>query len=174
MRRSGKAFHVGELAREYGFTDADGRRVPRTSFANQNHLWRWLRNSGNKGVATRRSRTAWSTGRIRAGSLHTRHSRYGGRAQSTRPWRSGRACLYSCGIHTFPQLRRWVHILAENKKTSFGKPKGNGRTNQVNQTDHVCIEAVEDLGRETQIAGNRATGAVKRLSFYLRPEGQNS
>jgi NAD(P)-dependent dehydrogenase (short-subunit alcohol dehydrogenase family) len=28
MRRSGKAFHVGELAREYGFTDIDGRRVP--------------------------------------------------------------------------------------------------------------------------------------------------
>ena len=28
MRRSGKAFHVGELAREYGFTDTDGRRVP--------------------------------------------------------------------------------------------------------------------------------------------------
>jgi len=27
MRRSGKAFHVGELAREYGFTDTDGRRV---------------------------------------------------------------------------------------------------------------------------------------------------
>jgi NAD(P)-dependent dehydrogenase (short-subunit alcohol dehydrogenase family) len=28
MRRSGKAYHVGELAREYGFTDIDGRRVP--------------------------------------------------------------------------------------------------------------------------------------------------
>jgi len=28
MRKSGKAFHVGELAREYGFTDTDGRRVP--------------------------------------------------------------------------------------------------------------------------------------------------
>ena len=28
MRRSGKAFQVGELAREYGFTDTDGRRVP--------------------------------------------------------------------------------------------------------------------------------------------------
>jgi NAD(P)-dependent dehydrogenase (short-subunit alcohol dehydrogenase family) len=28
MRRSGKAFYVGELAREYGFTDIDGRRVP--------------------------------------------------------------------------------------------------------------------------------------------------
>ena len=28
MRRSGKAFHVGELARQYGFTDTDGRRVP--------------------------------------------------------------------------------------------------------------------------------------------------
>ena len=28
MRRSGKAFHVGELSREYGFTDTDGRRVP--------------------------------------------------------------------------------------------------------------------------------------------------
>lgn len=28
MRRSGKTFHVGELAREYGFTDTDGRRVP--------------------------------------------------------------------------------------------------------------------------------------------------
>ena len=28
MRRSGKAFHVGELAREYGFNDTDGRRVP--------------------------------------------------------------------------------------------------------------------------------------------------
>jgi len=28
MRRSGKAFHVGELAREYGFADTDGRRVP--------------------------------------------------------------------------------------------------------------------------------------------------
>src|ERR1035438_3051841 len=28
MRRSGKAFHVGELAREYGFTDIDGRQVP--------------------------------------------------------------------------------------------------------------------------------------------------
>ena len=38
MRRSGKAFHVGELAREYGFTDIDGRRVPpfiiRESFVN--------------------------------------------------------------------------------------------------------------------------------------------
>jgi NAD(P)-dependent dehydrogenase (short-subunit alcohol dehydrogenase family) len=29
LRRSGKAFHVGELARAYGFTDIDGRRVPR-------------------------------------------------------------------------------------------------------------------------------------------------
>ncbi len=28
MCKSGKAFHVGELAREYGFTDIDGRRVP--------------------------------------------------------------------------------------------------------------------------------------------------
>jgi hypothetical protein len=28
MRRSGKVFHVGELAREYGFTDIDGRHVP--------------------------------------------------------------------------------------------------------------------------------------------------
>jgi len=28
MRRSGKAFHVGELAHEFGFTDIDGRRVP--------------------------------------------------------------------------------------------------------------------------------------------------
>jgi len=28
MRRSGKAFHVGELAPEYGFTDTDGRQVP--------------------------------------------------------------------------------------------------------------------------------------------------
>jgi len=28
MRKSGKAFHVGELAREYGFTVTDGRRVP--------------------------------------------------------------------------------------------------------------------------------------------------
>lgn len=28
MRKSGKAFHVGELAREYDFTDVDGRRVP--------------------------------------------------------------------------------------------------------------------------------------------------
>jgi NAD(P)-dependent dehydrogenase (short-subunit alcohol dehydrogenase family) len=28
MRKSGKAFHVGELAIEYGFTDVDGRRVP--------------------------------------------------------------------------------------------------------------------------------------------------
>ena len=28
MRRSGKAFHVGELAQEYGFTDTDGRQVP--------------------------------------------------------------------------------------------------------------------------------------------------
>ena len=28
MRRSGKAFHVGELARQYGFTDINGRRVP--------------------------------------------------------------------------------------------------------------------------------------------------
>jgi NAD(P)-dependent dehydrogenase (short-subunit alcohol dehydrogenase family) len=28
MRRSGKAFHVGELARQYAFTDIDGRRVP--------------------------------------------------------------------------------------------------------------------------------------------------
>jgi NAD(P)-dependent dehydrogenase (short-subunit alcohol dehydrogenase family) len=38
MRRSGKAFHVGELAREYGFTDTDGRYVPpfimRESFVN--------------------------------------------------------------------------------------------------------------------------------------------
>lgn len=28
MRKTGKAFLVGELAREYGFTDIDGRRVP--------------------------------------------------------------------------------------------------------------------------------------------------
>jgi NAD(P)-dependent dehydrogenase (short-subunit alcohol dehydrogenase family) len=28
MSKTGKAFHVGELAREYGFTDIDGRRVP--------------------------------------------------------------------------------------------------------------------------------------------------
>jgi len=28
MRKSGKAFHVGELAREYRFSDIDGRRVP--------------------------------------------------------------------------------------------------------------------------------------------------
>jgi len=28
VRKSGKAFRVGELAREYGFTDVDGRRVP--------------------------------------------------------------------------------------------------------------------------------------------------
>jgi NAD(P)-dependent dehydrogenase (short-subunit alcohol dehydrogenase family) len=28
MRRSGKVYHVGELAREYGLTDIDGRRVP--------------------------------------------------------------------------------------------------------------------------------------------------
>jgi len=28
MRRSGMAFHVGELARKYKFTDTDGRRVP--------------------------------------------------------------------------------------------------------------------------------------------------
>ena len=28
MNRSGKSFHVGELARQYGFTDIDGRRVP--------------------------------------------------------------------------------------------------------------------------------------------------
>ncbi len=28
MRKSGKAFHVGELARQYKFTDIDGRRVP--------------------------------------------------------------------------------------------------------------------------------------------------
>jgi NAD(P)-dependent dehydrogenase (short-subunit alcohol dehydrogenase family) len=28
MRKTGKAFHVGELAREYDFTDIDGRRVP--------------------------------------------------------------------------------------------------------------------------------------------------
>ena len=38
MRRSGKAYHVGELARQYGFTDIDGRRVPpfiiRESFVN--------------------------------------------------------------------------------------------------------------------------------------------
>jgi hypothetical protein len=27
-RKDGKAYHVGELAREYGFTDIDGRRVP--------------------------------------------------------------------------------------------------------------------------------------------------
>lgn len=38
MRRSGKAFQAGELAREYGFTDINGRRVPpfimRESFVN--------------------------------------------------------------------------------------------------------------------------------------------
>jgi NAD(P)-dependent dehydrogenase (short-subunit alcohol dehydrogenase family) len=28
MRKSGKAFHAGELAREFGFTDTDGRQVP--------------------------------------------------------------------------------------------------------------------------------------------------
>jgi NAD(P)-dependent dehydrogenase (short-subunit alcohol dehydrogenase family) len=28
MRKSGKAFHVGELARKYGFSDIDGRVVP--------------------------------------------------------------------------------------------------------------------------------------------------
>ena len=28
MRKSGKTFHVGELAREYRFTDIDGRCVP--------------------------------------------------------------------------------------------------------------------------------------------------
>ncbi len=28
LRKSGRAFHAGELAREYGFTDVDGRRVP--------------------------------------------------------------------------------------------------------------------------------------------------
>ena len=28
MRKSGRAFRVGELAREYGLTDVDGRRVP--------------------------------------------------------------------------------------------------------------------------------------------------
>jgi hypothetical protein len=28
MRKTGKAFHVGELAREYRFRDIDGRRVP--------------------------------------------------------------------------------------------------------------------------------------------------
>ncbi|HJT88143.1 MAG TPA: SDR family NAD(P)-dependent oxidoreductase [Bryobacteraceae bacterium] len=28
LRRSGKAFHAGELARAYGFADVDGRRVP--------------------------------------------------------------------------------------------------------------------------------------------------
>ena len=28
MRKTGKAYHVGELAREYVFTDIDGRRVP--------------------------------------------------------------------------------------------------------------------------------------------------
>ena len=28
MRKTGKAFHVGELAREYRFSDIDGRRVP--------------------------------------------------------------------------------------------------------------------------------------------------
>jgi len=28
MRKSGKAFHVGELSRELGFTDTDGRQVP--------------------------------------------------------------------------------------------------------------------------------------------------
>ena len=27
LRRSGCAFHAGELAREYGFTDVDGRQV---------------------------------------------------------------------------------------------------------------------------------------------------
>jgi len=33
MRKSGKAFHVGELARESGFTDIDGRRPPHSLFA---------------------------------------------------------------------------------------------------------------------------------------------
>ena len=28
MRKTGKVFHVGELAREYRFSDIDGRRVP--------------------------------------------------------------------------------------------------------------------------------------------------
>jgi len=28
MRRTGGLFHSGELARDYGFTDADGRRIP--------------------------------------------------------------------------------------------------------------------------------------------------
>ncbi len=28
LRKSGRAFHAGELARGYGFTDVDGRRVP--------------------------------------------------------------------------------------------------------------------------------------------------
>jgi NAD(P)-dependent dehydrogenase (short-subunit alcohol dehydrogenase family) len=28
MSKTGKAFHVGELGREYGCTDIDGRRVP--------------------------------------------------------------------------------------------------------------------------------------------------
>lgn len=28
LRKSGRAFHAGELARAYGFTDVDGRRVP--------------------------------------------------------------------------------------------------------------------------------------------------
>jgi NAD(P)-dependent dehydrogenase (short-subunit alcohol dehydrogenase family) len=28
MRKTGKAFHVGELARQYGFRDIDGRQVP--------------------------------------------------------------------------------------------------------------------------------------------------
>jgi NAD(P)-dependent dehydrogenase (short-subunit alcohol dehydrogenase family) len=28
MRKTGKTFHVGELAREYLFNDIDGRRVP--------------------------------------------------------------------------------------------------------------------------------------------------
>ena len=28
MGKSGKTFHVGELAREYRFSDIDGRRVP--------------------------------------------------------------------------------------------------------------------------------------------------
>ena len=28
MRKSGKVLHVGELAREYRFSDIDGRRVP--------------------------------------------------------------------------------------------------------------------------------------------------
>lgn len=49
MRRSGKAFHVGELAREYGFTDTDGRRVPRSSFVS--HLWIWSRSSRNRVAA---------------------------------------------------------------------------------------------------------------------------